>query len=386
MTGDLENRTYVSSTRADSGRAALKTVLSVALLFGLGWGGSQLAQTTWGDSASLQRQVSPRGELLPAEKSMVNLFRKASQSAVNITAYGVRHTWFSSDIVQEGNGTGIVWDDQGHIVTNFHVIYGGLELAADNAPVAKVTLADHTTWDATLVGFSRKNDLAVLKIKAPRSALKPVPLGTSEDLQVGQSVYAIGNPFGLDQTLTTGVVSALNREIMAPVRTATKIRGVIQTDAAINPGNSGGPLLDSAGRLVGVNTAIVSPSGTSAGIGFAIPVDRVFLVVPELIAHGRLQTPGLGVVITAAQGYFGVKGLYVTDLLPGGSAERAGLRAHKRGRRGDIIVSVAGTPVHSVKDLQGVLASRRVGERVQVEVLRQDKRLEFNVALQRLPE
>jgi S1-C subfamily serine protease len=187
--------------------------------------------------------------------------------------------------VPRGTGTGFVWDASGHIVTNFHVIQG--------ANGAKVTLADQTTFDAELVGAFPDRDLAVLRIEAPKDKLPPIAVGSSRDLMVGQRVYAIGNPFGLDQTLTTGIVSALNREIES--FNSRTIRGVIQTDAAINPGNSGGPLLDSAGRLIGVNTQIASPSGASAGIGFAIPVDEVNRIVPRLIRDGRFVRPAIGV-------------------------------------------------------------------------------------------
>ncbi len=213
------------------------------------------------------RPIAPRGELAADEKSTIALFRQASPSIVHITAVSVARDLFTLNLLQipEGTGSGLVWDDTGNIVTNYHVI--------QNAGAAQVTLADQSTWKARLVGIAPDKDLAVLKIDAPKSRLRPIPIGTSKDLQVGQSAFAIGNPFGLDQTLTTGVVSALGREIESVTR--RPIQGVIQTDAAVNPGNSGGPLLDSAGRLIGVNTAIYSPSGASVGIGFAIPVDTV---------------------------------------------------------------------------------------------------------------
>jgi S1-C subfamily serine protease len=226
------------------------------------------------------RPVTPRGPLAADELANIEVFKRLSPSVVHITTLEVARDFFSRSVQQvpRGTGTGFVWDSQGHVVTNFHVIQGG--------DAARVTLADQSTHRATLVGAFPDRDLAVLKINLPRERLHPIPVGTSRDLQVGQKVYAIGNPFGLDQTLTTGIVSALNREIDS-VNQRT-IRGVIQTDAAINPGNSGGPLLDSAGRLIGVNTAIYSPSGGSAGIGFAIPVDEVNRIVPRLIKEGRI--------------------------------------------------------------------------------------------------
>jgi S1-C subfamily serine protease len=230
------------------------------------------------------RSVAERGDLTAAEKSVTALFEEATPSVVYITSVALRRDFFRFNVMEipSGTGTGFVWDDRGNIVTNFHVIR--------DASRAEVTLADGSNWEATLVGYAREKDLAVLHIDAPRSRLQSIRIGTSSDLKVGQTVLAIGNPFGFDQTLTTGIVSALGREIDST--DGVPIRDVIQTDAAINPGNSGGPLLDSAGRLIGVNTAIVSPSGGYAGVGFAIPVDTVNWVVPQLIAHGRRKWRG----------------------------------------------------------------------------------------------
>jgi S1-C subfamily serine protease len=236
-----------------------------------------------GDSAreanAVPRVVTPRGDLAEEEKATIELFRQASKSVVYITAIALRRDAFSLNVyeIPEGTGSGFMWDEEGHIVTNYHVIR--------TANGCQVTLADNSTYSAELVGAAPAKDLAVLRIDAPKRLLRPIPVGTSRDLLVGQKVFAIGNPFGLDQTLTTGVISALNREIQSVAR--QPIQGVIQTDAAINPGNSGGPLLDSAGRLIGVNTAIFSPSGAYAGIGFAIPVDTVNEVVPKLIQQGQ---------------------------------------------------------------------------------------------------
>jgi S1-C subfamily serine protease len=258
-----------------------------------------------------------------------------------------------------------------------------------NASSAKITLADGSKWDARLVGAAPDNDLAVLKIGAPKSRLRALPIGTSADLKVGQKALAIGNPFGLDESLTTGVVSALGREIKSV--TGRPISGVIQTDAAINPGNSGGPLLDSAGRLIGINTAIYSPSGAYAGIGFAIPVDTVNQVVTELIKNGKVTRPGLGVRIVddrmARQ--LGIdKGVLVRDLVAEGAAAQAGLRPTKvddRGRilqLGDVIVGFNGKEVSSTEDLFRLLQSSRVGDTVKVIVLRDSERKEFEVVLQ----
>jgi S1-C subfamily serine protease len=229
-----------------------------------------------GDVNAQPRVVTARGELSPMEKSIIELHKAASPSVVHITSMGLRRDGFSRNVYQvpEGTGSGFIWDDSGHVVTNYHVVR--------KASGAEVVLSDGSKWEAQLVGVAPEHDLAVLWIDAPKSKLTPLAIGTSHDLQVGQMVYAIGNPFGLDHSLTMGIISALGREIQSA--TDEPIKEVIQTDAAINPGNSGGPLLDSAGRLIGVNTAIYSPSGVSAGIGFAIPVDDVNSVVPDLIA------------------------------------------------------------------------------------------------------
>ena len=239
------------------------------------------------------RAITPRGDLAEDEKTTIQIYEQASKSVVFITRLRLQRDYLSLNVQQvpEGTGSGFVWDKAGHIVTNYPVIQG--------ADSAQVTLADHSSWKARTVGAYPDKDLAVLRIDAPADKLFPIAVGTSQDLKVGQKVFAIGNPFGLDQTLTTGVISALNREIESV--THRPIQGMIQTDAAINPGNSGGPLLDSAGRLIGVNTAISSPSGASAGIGFAIPVDEVNRVVPQLIAHGKVTRPGLGVQVASDQ-------------------------------------------------------------------------------------
>jgi S1-C subfamily serine protease len=320
------------------------------------------------------------GTLRDEEQATIELFRSSSPSVVFITSIALRRdVWTLNSLeIPAGSGSGFVWDKRGHIVTNFHVI--------QNANVAEVTLADHTTWKATLVGAAPDKDLAVLHIDAPAASLYPIPVGGSNDLQVGQFVYAIGNPFGLDQSLTTGVISALGREIDS--RTQVPIRDVIQTDAAINPGNSGGPLLNSAGRLIGVNTAIASPSGGSAGVGFAIPVDTVHWVVPDLIQHGKLVRPALGVHIAPNQVALslGVEGALVLDVVPGSGAEAAGIRPSRRAASGrvvlgDVIVAVDREVVKSGGDLALVLEKRRVGEKVQVTVVRDQRRVELQITL-----
>ena len=307
------------------------------------------------------RVVAPRGPLAAEELNNIAVFKTASPSVVNITALGLQRELFSRNVQQvpQGTGTGVVWDAAGHVVTNFHVI--------QDASAARVTLADQSTYKAELVGAFPDRDLAVLKIDAPAAKLKPLPVGTSRDLQVGQQVYAIGNPFGLDQTLTTGIVSALNREIESVTRRT--IRGAIQTDAAINPGNSGGPLLDSAGRLIGVNTAIYSPSGASAGIGFAIPVDEVNRIVPRLIRDGRMVRPALGITaggtdINRALGL--PKGVALVRVQPDGPAAKAGLKAFARGDRGivqgDVITAIEDEPIDTADDMLNALERLNPGD------------------------
>lgn len=328
------------------------------------------------------RPVAPRGSLAADELTNIAVFKAASPSVVNITAIGFERELFSANVQQvpRGTGTGFVWDERGHVVTNFHVI--------QEANAAQVTLSDQTGFRAELVGAFPDRDLAVLRIAAPAGRLKALPLGSSRELQVGQKVYAIGNPFGLDQTLTTGIVSALNREIDSVTRRT--IRGVIQTDAAINPGNSGGPLLDSAGRVIGVNTAIYSPSGASAGIGFAIPIDEVNRIVPRLIRDGRLVRPALGVTSGAASLTRALnlpKGVPLVAVQPGGPAARAGLQPFRRGRGGeidpgDVITAVDDEPVADLDDMLTALERHRPGDRVTLSVWRagQTRRLTVTLA------
>ena len=353
----------------------LLTVLLAALLLAL----SSSAEAA--ESRTIPRAVTPRSELDTEEKATIALFRQSSPSVVHITTLAVRQDLFTLNLLQipEGTGSGLIWDDTGNIVTNFHVI--------QNADVAQVTLADHSTWKARRVGIAPDKDLAVLKVDAPRGQLRAIPLGTSKDLQVGQKVFAIGNPFGLDQTLTRGIISALGREIESVTR--RPIQGVIQTDAAINPGNSGGPLLDSAGRMIGVNTAIYSPSGTSAGIGFAIPVDIVNRVVPELIRFGRVTRPGIGVQLVDDQiaQELGAPGPIVYEVAPGSAAARAGIRPTRRDstgrvRLGDVLVSVDGKKVTSANDLFLALEEHKVGDTVTVGLLRNGKQENVRVTLE----
>ena len=330
---------------------------------------------------AVSRAVTPRGALSADEQANVDLFKRTSPSVVHITSLGVQRDLFSTNVQQvpRGTGTGFVWDNAGHVVTNFHVIQG--------ANGARVTLADQSTFDAKLVGAFPDRDLAVLQIEAPKEKLPPIALGTSRDLLVGQRVYAIGNPFGLDQTLTTGLISALNREIES--FNSRTIRGVIQTDAAINPGNSGGPLLDSAGRLIGVNTQIASPSGASAGIGFAIPVDEVNRIVPRLIRDGRFVRPALGISAGAPnlrQALDLPKGVVLVQVAANSTAGRAGLQPFRRGQRGeviggDVITAINGEAVADLDNLLAQLERRAIGETVALSVWRAGQTRKVSVVL-----
>jgi S1-C subfamily serine protease len=362
--------------------AAAIVALSVACVIG-GWtvavSGQRSALTR-----PASRPVTPRGSLLPTEQAMVDLFEKARGSVVYIsTQTQVMDRWTRNVFnVPRGTGSGFVWDANGHIVTNRHVVAG--------ASAARVRLSDGRDLDASLVGVSAAHDLAVLKVNLSTMP-QALPIGTSADLRVGQSTFAIGNPFGLDWTLTTGIVSALDRSL--PTEDGRSlIEHLIQTDAAINPGNSGGPLLDSAGRLIGVNTVIYSPSGASAGVGFAIPVDTVNRVVPQLIASGRYVRPALGIEIDDGLNQLisqrlGVAGVVILRTSPGSAASAAGLRGMRSQRdgaivAGDIILAVNGHATESVARLQSRLDDYDVGDTVKLTVLRDERRIEVPVRLQ----
>jgi S1-C subfamily serine protease len=333
--------------------------------------------------AAATRSPAPRADLSEDERATIELFQSASASVVYITTSTQQYDFWSRNVseVPQGTGSGFIWDDQGHVVTNYHVVQG--------ASSAEITLGE-TSYDATSVGVAPDQDVAVLKIRAPRANLVPIKVGTSADVQVGQKVFAIGNPFGLDHTLTTGIVSALGRTIQSV--TNRPIDGVIQTDAAINPGNSGGPLLDSHGRLIGVNTAIYSPSGVSAGIGFAVPVDSVNRVVTELIAHGRLPRPRMGIGLddrlsSLVTRRLGVEGVLLRQVDRNSPAARAGLRGTERGRGsaivpGDIIQEIDGKKVRTSDELLGRLGNYRPGDTVTLTVYRDDGVRKVKVTLE----
>ena len=349
---------------------------ALGFLAGLGWH-SLMAQPQ--GRAAQPRPVAPAIELGRGERDTVELFRRAAPSVTYITSISRRRDFFSLNVyeIPRGTGSGFIWDTDGHVITNFHVISGSSR--------AQVTLADQSTWDATLVGAAPEKDLAVLRIDAPRRLLRPLQIGSSSDLEVGQQVLAIGNPFGLDQSLTTGVISALGREIDS--RANQPIRDVIQTDAAINPGNSGGPLLDSSGRVIGVNTAIYSPSGASAGIGFAVPVDAIRQLVPQLIEYGRPLRPGIGVQLLSDQwaARLRIAGAIIQSVVRDSPAARAGLEGLRESRRGpilgDVIVAVGGEPVRSISDLVLAFEEIGIGERARLTVERDGRRREVEVEL-----
>jgi S1-C subfamily serine protease len=354
--------------------------LVVLLTWQLGYWGRR---STANDPYASPRAVTARGDLAADEKSTIELFKSTSPSVVYITTLVRQRDYFTLNVhdIPQGTGSGFIWDKQGHVVTNYHVIRG--------AEAAKVTLADGSNRQAQLTGVAPDNDLAVLKIDAAESQLPAIDIGTSADLQVGQKVYAIGNPFGLDQTLTTGVVSAVGRVIKSA--TDRPISGVIQTDAAINPGNSGGPLMDSAGRLIGVNTAIVSPSGAYSGIGFAIPVDTVNRVVPQLIRRGRVPRPDLGVSFVAERQtrsrQIGIRnGLLILDVKPSSGAAHAGLRPTRRDTDGDLIlgdvvIAIDGQPVQREADVEVIISKHQPGDTVKVTIDRDKVRHDISVQL-----
>jgi S1-C subfamily serine protease len=317
------------------------------------------------------------------ESATVAMFEKLSPSVVYVTNLGASRDRFSMDVasIPQGAGSGFVWDKKGTIITNFHVV--------KDAQDVEVTLSDGSVWKARPIGFEPDKDLAVIAIDAPADLLTPIPVGRSETLKVGQKVLAIGNPFGLDHTLTTGVISGLDREIQA--MTGRPIAGAIQTDAAINPGNSGGPLLDSQGNLIGINTAIVSPSGAYAGVGFAVPVDIVSRLVPEILEHGKVTRPGLGVQVASSNlaTRLDIEGALVLTVVPGSPAEKMGLRPTMRDNTGrlvlgDILMRLGDQRLTNAEDLFKAMDLHKVGDTVPVEFLRDGKVETLEITLERI--
>jgi S1-C subfamily serine protease len=359
------------------------TSLALAMLLAL-WRFLPLVGPSTGAEHASSRPVTPRGDLTPDEKSNIEIFEKSESSVVFInTQEQVMDMWTRNVFsVPKGSGSGFFWDDASHVITNFHVIQGANE--------ARVKLEDGRDYKATLVGASPAHDIAVLKIDIGAKRPAPVAVGESHNLKTGQRVFAIGNPFGLDWTLTTGIISALDRSLASD--TGASIEHLIQTDAAINPGNSGGPLLDSAGRLIGMNTAIYSPSGASAGIGFAVPVDTINRVVPQLIRSGKYIRPTLGVAVDEELNQrlidaFNIKGVFILRIPKGSSAETAGLRAAQIMRDGsivpgDIIIAVDGKPVESVGRLFSSLDEFKVGSTIRITIVRGTAKMDVSVVLQ----
>jgi S1-C subfamily serine protease len=339
--------------------------------------------------ATAPPQPTPRpdetGMRIEDERNTIHVFRNAAPSTVFVTQTRVEFDDMdgSASDVPVGSGSGFLWDDAGHVVTNYHVVHGAQSL--------KVTLRDQKEFTARVVGVEPRKDIAVLKIEAPKSTLVPIKLANPKDpLDVGQKTIAIGNPFGLDHTLTTGVISALGRQVQGAG--GVTIKDMIQTDAAINPGNSGGPLLDSAGHLIGMNTMIFSKSGASAGIGFAVPVTTIARVVPQLIKNGRVEQVGFGVSIDPSQRIerrLGLRGVLIIAVLKGGPAAKAGLRGIQRTpdglTLGDVIVAVNDKPVTDYDDLYQILDDKKAGEKVRVKVRREAETIEAQVELYAIP-
>ncbi|MBL8206322.1 MAG: trypsin-like peptidase domain-containing protein [Blastocatellia bacterium] len=332
------------------------------------------------------------------EKNNSEVYKAASPGVVNITSTNYVQSWFEV-YPQEGSGSGSILDKEGHILTNYHVVQG--QGPGGYAQELKVSLANGKTYKATPVGADADNDLAIIKINAPAETLSLVPLGNSGELFVGKKVLAIGNPFGLERTLTTGVISGLARPLHSDI-TNRLIEGVIQTDASINPGNSGGPLLDSRGRMIGINTMIFSPSGGSVGIGFAVPVDTAKRIIPDIIQYGYARKPSLGITpplpinqSIANQLRLPVEtGLMVSQVYEGGAADKAGIQGGNQPVRyqrqtfylgGDIITAIDGNPVRDYDDLDRVVNKKNIGDKVKVEVMRGSKKLSFDVTLTERP-
>jgi S1-C subfamily serine protease len=369
----------------ESGLTKILAILLLLVAGALVWTVYQQRRTTPHFTSYEPRPIAqrPDDKLGADEQATIDVFGKFSRSVVHVTSLALRRDRMTMDVTEipQGTGSGFVWDQDGHIVTNFHVV--------QEAQRASVTLNDGSTYPATLVGVAPDKDLAVLKIDAPPSKLLPLPVGQSQNLKVGQKVLAIGNPFGLDQTLTTGVISGLGREIKSV--TQRPIYDVIQTDASINPGNSGGPLLDSSGRLIGINTAIYSPSGANAGIGFAVPVDTINQVVPQLLKYGKVTRPALGVNILSDQiaAQYKIDGVVILQVVPGGAADRAGIQgARSVGGAvtpGDVIVGIDSTEIHRSNDLIKAVDAHKVGDVIDVTVENAGTRRTVKVTLQALP-
>ena len=347
----------------------LALVAAVLLVFAA----NNIRHAPW--TGATARAVAERGPLSEAEHANIEIFERVAPSVVQVAAHSAANPLSEEQEGGEASGTGFVWDSDGHIVTNNHVVQNAGEVA--------IRFASGEVARTEIVGTAPNYDLAVLRIRSARTLPPPVAIGSSSDLKVGQFAFAIGNPFGLDQSMSSGIISALKRRL--PTNSGREIANVIQSDTAINPGNSGGPLLDSAGRLIGVTTAILSPSGSNAGIGFAVPVDIVNRVVPELIRNGRVPTPGIGIV-TASEAVatrLGTEGLIVVRTAPGSPAERAGIRGVdlSSGSLGDVITAADGKPVQRLSDLTDQLEQIGVGKTVRLSLKRDGASRDIDVAV-----
>src|SRR5580704_9023465 len=350
------------------------------------------------DSTAGPREITPRGDLAEDEKSTIAIFKADNASVVHITTSALGEDFRMNPVeIAQGSGSGFVWDNRGYLVTNYHVIRDARPRRGSRGGVIHVALpTSATSYSADFVGGSSSTDLAVLKINAPPGELKPIPLGKSDDLQIGQKVFAIGSPFSLNQSFSTGIISGLGREIQS--EGGQTIKDVIQVSAAINPGNSGGPLLDSAGRLIGVTTAIVSPNGAFAGIGLAIPVDMVNAVVPRLIQSGSEEPPSIGISLfpddvtslLRDRGYIKEPGVLVKGIWPDSGAEAAGIVPTRRTEDGsialgDLITAIDGKPVTEAKSVANVVAQKKSGDTVELTVIRGAKRHDLSVTLRPRP-
>lgn len=339
--------------------AALLTAATICLSLQTGTGGASAA-----------------GVVNENEKNIVEVFKRVAPSVVSVANKALVSGLFGVQVLEvpQGAGSGFVWDKEGHIVSNFHVVEGASSI--------EVVMKDGTSYEASMTGIDPDNDIAVLKIDAPRDKLVPIPVGRSGPLQVGQTALAIGNPFGLDCSLSVGVVSSIGRSMRS--MTDMTIYDVIQTDAAINNGNSGGPLLDSSGRLIGINSAIISPSGGSVGLGFAIPIDTISNSVHQLITKGRIEHAGLGVEFFPDQmaTRYGITGVIARNVSRDGAGEKAGLRGTTRNRIGDIITGVDGKKTKSLADLRGILYSHRTGDEVEITYTRGEHEFKTKARLQ----
>lgn len=352
------------------------------------WVGAR-TEKTLNASKSIESITNP--SVATDEQNNREIYTAMSPGVVNITSTVYVQDWFNA-YPKQGTGSGSILDREGHILTNFHVI--------QDAEKLEVSLSNNHNYQAKVVGFDPDNDLAVIKIDAPASELSTIPLGESKDVFVGQKVLAIGNPFGFDHTLTTGIVSGLSRPIRSEF-TQRLIEGVIQTDAAINPGNSGGPLLNSKGQMIGINTMIFSPTGSSVGIGFAVPVETAKLVIDDILKYGRVRKPKLGISPIPLSARLSEvlqlpvkEGMLIAEVVPGGSADKAGIRGATQqvqiGRYlipvgGDIIISADNQPIRSNDDLDRALKGKNIGDKIQVEIMRGSRKTTLSVQLAELP-